>query len=102
MGVFFFDQTEIEFTRGDANNSGDVSAIPDALYLLKWGFTAGPAPECDAAADVDGNGILNALTDPLYLLRWNFQGGDEPPDPGPDECGPDPDDAECEVPPECP
>ena len=34
----------------DCNDSGTVSAIPDALFLLRWGFEEGdepPAPGTD-------------------------------------------------------
>ena len=58
------------------------------------------------AADADGNDSVSALVDALYLLNWEFNAGDEPPAPGTDDCGVDPDDETksavgCEASPEC-
>ena len=78
------------FIRGDIDGNGTVFALVDALYLLEWAFTAGPAPQCDDAADVDDNGVLFPLIDALALLDWAFKSGPVPPAPSPpDGCGPD-------------
>ena len=94
---------ESGFRRGDVDGNGVTAAILDALFLLEWGFTGGAAPPCQAAADADGNGTTAAILDALYLLEWGFTGGDAPPDPGPTDCGPDPDPdgLECTTLPDC-
>ena len=93
-----------EFRRGDVDGSGQTSAIPDALYLLRWFFSGGPDPVCEDAADADDNGVVSALPDGLFLLQWGFLETDAPPSPGPDECGEDPvaDNLPCWDYPECP
>ena len=90
------------FLRGDADSSGDVSGIPDGLFLLRWQFDGGADPTCADAADADDSGTVSGLPDGLYVLRWYFEGGAEPPAPGIDACGPDPegdepDELDCEV-----
>ena len=87
------------FLRGDVNGNGDVSAIRDGLALLNWGFNEGDEPPCLDAADADGNDRVSALADGLFLLGWGFTGGTAPPDPGPHECGLDPemDDLSCDA-----
>ena len=80
--------TAVAFERGDADGNGSVFGLLDALYLLEWVFTSGPAPPCLAAADVDANGSVFALLDALYLLDWSFNGGPAPSAPSPGECGP--------------
>ena len=75
--------------RGDTDGNGDVSALTDALYLLRYGFARGDAPPCMNAADVDDNGDVSALADSLYLLRYSFADGPEPPAPGVVGCGAD-------------
>ena len=79
-----------DFLRGDADADGDVDAIADALFLLRWGFTGRPSPSCLDAADVDDNGKPSPLLDAFALLRWSFADDPPPSDPGPIECGPDP------------
>ena len=90
-----------EFRRGDADSSGEVSAVPDALFLLRWQFVEGADPACEDAADVNDNGTVSGLWDSLYLLRWYFAGGDAPSAPGSYSCGRDPrcesDDLGCEA-----
>ena len=80
-----------EFLRGDADGSGTVFCLIDALFLLEWGFQNGPAPECLDAADIDDNGTVFPLVDALACLQWQFTGGPPPPSPGPSDCGADPD-----------
>ena len=92
------------FLRGDCNGDGIVSGIPDGLYVLRYGFLEGPAPPCFDAADTNDDGRVSAIPDALYLLRWFFSGGPPPPDPGPVNCGRDPDSSdalECEMPTPC-
>ena len=93
------------FLRGDCDGNGTVFPIIDALYLLEFGFTAGPAPPCSSAADADDNGSVFAIIDALFILEFGFNNGPAPPAPGPDLCGPDPtvDTLTCDTPPDpCP
>ena len=69
----------------------------DALYLLTWRFAQGEAPPCMDAADADDNGEVWILTDSYTLLQYGFAFGPPPPDPGPFNCGIDPDAAEDEL-----
>ncbi|MCI0651283.1 MAG: hypothetical protein L0Z55_05315 [Planctomycetes bacterium] len=93
--------TEPQFLRGDASANGLVNALIDALFLLNYQFSAGPAPPCFASADVDGDGAVNALLDALYILAYQFSSGPAPPAPGPTVCGPDPNALECLAPGPC-
>ena len=80
------------FLRGDADGNGVVFPILDALYILEFGFTSGPAPPCNDAADADDNGVVFPILDALYILEFGFTSGPAPLDPGPDVCGVDPTD----------
>lgn len=80
----------VEFIRGDADGSGAVSPIPDALFLLRYLAGDGDTPPCFDAADVNGDGSIN-IVDPIRLLSWGFGDGDVPEEPFPD-CDTDPDD----------
>ena len=79
------------FLRGDVDGNGTVSALLDSLRLLNWAFNGGDPLPCDDAADADGNNSVSALLDSLTILQWTFAGGIAPADPGPLECGVDPD-----------
>ncbi|MCI0633549.1 MAG: proprotein convertase P-domain-containing protein [Actinobacteria bacterium] len=89
------------FLRGDATGNGLFSALLDALHILTYAFSSGPAPPCLAAADANGDGSVSGLLDGLYLLTHGFSGGPAPPAPYPD-CGPaPPTELSCEMEPEC-
>lgn len=92
-----------DFIRGDVDSSGDFNALVDTLYLLAFGFQAGPAPLCLESGDVDGDGALNTLVDALFSLAHGFQGGVPPAPPYPD-CGidPSPPGLGCDESPGCP
>ena len=92
-----------DFRRGDMDGNGVVFPILDALFLLEFGFLAGPAPPCFDAADVDDNGIVFPILDALFILEFGFTDGPEPPAPGPDACGGDPtlDSLDCVTNPGC-
>ncbi|MFP6737182.1 MAG: glycoside hydrolase family 18 protein [Planctomycetota bacterium] len=71
------------FIRGDCNTDAMID-LTDAVYLLNYNFTGGPAPACAAACDADGDGQINGtVTDALYLLSFSFLGGAPPPAPFP-------------------
>ena len=94
---------QVLFVRGDVDAEGTFNALVDSLFLLEFGFLAGPPPPCDGAADADDNGEMNTLVDALYILTYGFLHGAAPPAPFPD-CGPDPtnDPIGCENHPACP
>ncbi|MBI4583696.1 MAG: hypothetical protein HY717_06710 [Planctomycetes bacterium] len=81
------DLTDI-ILRGDANNSGLVSAA-DANYINNYLFSGGPAPSCMDAADANDDGQVD-ISDSIYLMEWLYSGGPPPPAPGPFNCGQDP------------
>ena len=91
------------FRRGDCNGNGQVFALLDTIYLLEFGFTGGPPPPCEDAADTDDNGVLFPLLDSLFLLEWAFLQVEPMPAPGTETCGPDPTDdmVTCETEPDC-
>ena len=67
------------FIRGDCNVDAIID-LTDAVYLLNYNFTGGPAPACVAACDADGDGAVNGqVTDALYVLNFSFLGGVAPP-----------------------
>ncbi len=79
------------FLRGDADNSGSVAALVDALYIMSWTFGDGAAPPCLDAADTDDNGTVGTLVDAQRLMLWAFGATvPPPPSPGPNTCGVDP------------
>jgi hypothetical protein len=76
------------FKRGDCNgdlevNFGDMMKILDVI--------SGAVPGCYDACDANGDNQNITLADFTYLSAWLFQGsGQPPPDPGPWNCGRDP------------
>ncbi|MBK7091412.1 MAG: S8 family serine peptidase [bacterium] len=61
---------------GDADNSGGVT-ISDAVYLINYIFSGGPAPNPAEAADVDCSGGVS-ISDAVYLISFIFSGGAAP------------------------
>jgi hypothetical protein len=82
------------FRRGDANVDGNTD-LSDAVFILNYLFTGGPAPSCEKSADVDDDGVVE-VTDAVRSLTHLFLGGAPPGRPFPD-CGadPTPDDLTC-------
>ena len=76
------------FRRGDQNGDGSAD-ISDAVGILGFLFTGGPAPICPDGADVNDDGNID-ISDALSELGWLFLGAAEPPAPGPHLCGEDP------------
>lgn len=58
---------------GDADLSGAVN-ISDAVYLIAYIFSGGPAPPILAAADADCSSSVN-ISDAVYLIAYIFAGG---------------------------
>jgi hypothetical protein len=95
----------VRFVRGDADSDGTIN-LTDAVRVLNFLFTGGPAPTCLDAADADDSGTL-AITDAIRILGWLFSGGAAPMPPSPSggtypasDCGPDPtnDEIGCKTP----
>ena len=61
---------------GDADGSGHVT-ISDAVYLISYIFSGGPAPAPLLAGDADGSEIVS-ISDVVYLINYIFQGGPAP------------------------
>ncbi|MFH1360984.1 MAG: PKD domain-containing protein [Candidatus Omnitrophota bacterium] len=61
---------------GDANGDGFVD-IDDAVYLIDYIFTGGPAPVPLEVGDVDGNGSVD-IDDVMYLVNYIFSSGQGP------------------------
>lgn len=64
---------------GDADHSGYVT-ISDAVYLISYIFSGGPAPTPSAAGDADCDAFVN-ISDAVRLIGYIFSGGAQP-------CGP--------------
>ncbi len=61
---------------GDSDSSS-VLSISDAVYLISYIFSGGPAPDPFDVGDVDCNGIVN-ISDAVYLIGFVFNGGLNP------------------------
>ena len=61
---------------GGANNSGDIS-ISDAVYIISFIFSGGPAPALPCLGDADGSGAIT-ISDAVYLIGFIFGGGPTP------------------------
>lgn len=61
---------------GDADNSGGVT-ISDAVFLINYIFSGGPAPNPAQAADADCSGGVT-VSDAVYLINFIFSGGAAP------------------------
>ena len=79
-----------DFRRGDAADDGGVT-ISSAILILNFLFTerVNTLP-CMEAGDINNDGSIN-LTDPVSLLGHLFRSQPPPALPGPESCGPDPD-----------
>ena len=60
------------FVRGDVNSDSEIN-LTDAILILSFLFTGGPAPACMDAADADDNRSLQ-ITDAIRILNWLFVG----------------------------
>ncbi len=65
-----------EYVCGDADGNGAVS-IADAVYLINYIFSGGPAPNPLIAGDADCSGALS-IADAVYLINYIFAGGAAP------------------------
>jgi hypothetical protein len=65
-----------DYVCGDADANGFVN-ISDAVYLIAYIFSGGPAPNPLEAGDADCNGFVN-ISDAVYLIAYIFSGGPAP------------------------
>ncbi|MBL04663.1 MAG: hypothetical protein CMJ99_03390 [Planctomycetes bacterium] len=77
------------FLRGDTNDDGQLG-ISDSMRLFTALFLGGEFPACGEAADANNDSMID-ITDGIFVLSYLFLGGAEPPDPGANSCGIDPD-----------
>ncbi len=61
---------------GDADGSNIVT-ISDAVFLINYIFSGGPAPNPLASGDADCSGTVN-ISDAVYLINYIFSGGAAP------------------------
>jgi len=64
------------FICGDADNSNLVT-ISDAVYLINYIFSGGPAPNPIDSGDADCSGPVT-ISDAVYLINYIFSGGNAP------------------------
>ncbi len=76
------------FVRGDANASGKVPDLGDAIFILNYLFQGGPVPPCAKGADANDSGEVD-VSDAVTVLLYLFQGGRPIPEPA-KACGIDP------------
>ncbi len=61
---------------GDADGSG-ILTISDAVYLIAYIFSGGPAPGSITEGDPDCNGIIT-ISDAVYMIAYIFSSGPAP------------------------
>lgn len=61
---------------GNANSDGAID-ISDAVYLIAYIFSGGPAPSPLIAADANCDGAVD-ISDAVYLIAYIFSGGAAP------------------------
>ena len=61
---------------GDADGNGIIT-ISDAVYLINYIFTGGPAPDPLSSGDADCNGFIS-ISDAVALINYIFAGGPAP------------------------
>ena len=65
-----------EYVCGDADGNGIIT-ISDAVFLINYIFSGGPAPSPVAAGDADCNTIVT-ISDAVYLINYICSGGPSP------------------------
>jgi PKD repeat protein len=67
---------EAGFLCGDANGDGDIN-VGDAVFLINYVFSGGPAPIPVEAGDANSDGNTD-IADAVYLINYVFKGGPAP------------------------
>lgn len=91
-GVYYHEEKDKEFIRGDAKADDGTLAMADIVFLSNYVFSSGPKPPCMDAADADDDAEVDAA-DVVYLSNYLLKSGPAPPPPFgtfPDSCGTDP------------
>jgi hypothetical protein len=65
-----------QYLCGDANND-ELVTISDAVYLVNFIFSSGPAPDPMAAGDANCDSLVT-ISDAVYLVLFIFGGGPTP------------------------
>ena len=68
--------SKLSYLCGDANGDRTVN-ISDAVYLIAYIFSGGPAPSPLLAGDANCSGSIN-ISDAVYLIAYIFSGGPQP------------------------
>lgn len=72
------------FIRGNPNGDSAVN-VADAIFIIQYLFTMGPAPGCADAADVNDDSGID-ISDAIYIIGYLFTDGPPPASPFPG-CG---------------
>jgi PKD repeat protein len=64
---------------GDLNNDLTINIL-DVVYLLRYKYKGGPAPDPLEAGDINLDGEID-LSDIIYLINYKYKGGPEPCNP---------------------
>ena len=64
------------YRNGDGNSDGGIN-VGDAVFIVKYAFNLGPAPDPLCLGDANGDGYVN-VGDAVYLINFIFRGGPEP------------------------
>ena len=67
---------QVSYLCGDADDN-EIVTISDAVYLINYIFSGGPAPLPTKSGDVDCNAIVT-ISDAVYLINFIFSGGPAP------------------------
>jgi hypothetical protein len=80
VGAFDEERYELYITLfyvcGDANGDGSCN-VGDAVFLVKYVFSGGPAPNPYESGDANGDGSPN-VGDAVYIINYVFSGGPPP------------------------
>ncbi len=74
----YYDQIKVtqQYVFGDANHDGSID-ISDAVYLIGYIFSGGPAPVPLLAGDANCDQAID-ISDVVYLIVYIFSGGAAP------------------------
>jgi immune inhibitor A len=68
-----------DYICGDANGDGNVN-VGDAVFVIAYVFSGGPAPDPLCLGDANGDGNVN-IGDAVHLINYVFKGGPAPVEP---------------------
>ena len=76
LSIRVVDPPQPPYVCGDADGN-DINTISDAVYIINYIFSGGPAPDPVESGDVDCNAIVT-ISDAVYLINFIFAGGPAP------------------------